>query len=46
MRAGFILFVKEHSTLHSKFRDEDDDGIFSYKKNEAFLIYDSPILEE
>lgn len=46
MRTGFVLVLKEHSALQTKFRNEDYDGIFSYKQNEAFLIYDSFILEK
>lgn len=46
MRAGFVLVLKEHRALQTKFRNEDDDSIFSYKQNVAFLIYDSPILEK
>lgn len=46
MRTRFVLVLKEHSALQTKFRNEDDNGIFPYKQNEAFLIYDSPILEK
>lgn len=46
MRTRFVLVLKEHSALQTKFRNKDDDGIFPYKQNEAFLIYDSPILEK
>jgi len=46
MRTGFVLVLKEHSALQTKFRNENYDGIFSNKQNEAFFIYDSFILEE